>query len=168
MYSTQIHIANAHKRLSKKFTIYECTVTQLLQSIMWYIHIHTFFYILHNKHYRINPYFCKLFSLCLLKADSLQNPTEFSVHPLNELKDYCGVKQTDELIYSLSLDSLYHTAPDSVTVTLVFSGSFLDVDKELQTECKVSSMSFHILCSVLLPVSIQISDPLSLQRNPGK
>lgn len=61
VYSTQIHIANAHKRLSKKFTIYECTVTQLLQSIMWYIHIHTFFYILHNKHYRINPYFCKLF-----------------------------------------------------------------------------------------------------------
>lgn len=45
-FTLQMHIKGYQRSLPCKVTIYECTVTQLLQSIMWYIHVHTFFYIL--------------------------------------------------------------------------------------------------------------------------
>lgn len=68
-FTLQMHIKGYQRSLPYKVTIHECTVTQLQQSIM-YIHVHTFFYILQNKYYRINHYFCKLFSLSVESGHS--------------------------------------------------------------------------------------------------
>lgn len=45
-FTLQMHIKGYQRSLPYKDTIHKYTVTQLLQSIMWYIHVHTFFYIL--------------------------------------------------------------------------------------------------------------------------